>query len=76
MFELKQIVIKTSSDKHNTNNNNKNNNKNTNNDTGVCKINARSKTIRHESQPPFPQSAMLTKCKFEWIGVQNNRPIM
>ena len=29
--------------------------------TGVCKINARSKTIRHETQPPFPQCSMLTK---------------
>ena len=29
--------------------------------TGVCKIKARSKTERHESQPPFPQSSMLTK---------------
>ena len=42
-------------------------------ETGVCKINARSKTIRHDSQPPFPQSSMLTKWNLEWIGVQNKR---
>ena len=28
---------------------------------GVFKINTRSKTIRHESQPPCPQSSMLTE---------------
>ena len=45
-------------------------------DTGVCKINARSENTRYDSHPPFPQISMLTKYKFEWIGVQNKRPIM
>ena len=29
--------------------------------TGICKINARSKSTRYDSQTPFPQRSMLTK---------------
>ena len=45
------------------------------NDTGVCKINTRSKSMRYDSQTPFPQTSMLTKCKWECTGVQNKHPI-
>ena len=43
--------------------------------TGVCKINARSKDTRYDSQPPSPQGSMLTKSNVEWIGLQNKHPI-
>ena len=32
-------------------------------DAGVCKVNARSKTMRHDSQAPFPRSSMLKGCE-------------
>ena len=44
--------------------------------TGVCKINAQSENTGYDSQPPFPVRSMLTKWQFEWIGVQNKRPII
>ena len=40
-----------------------NHSNNNSTDTGVCKINTRSKTIRHESQPPFPQSFNVDEIK-------------